>query len=579
MKKTVKKFAALAAAFAVIAGGCPSLFTNIPAVFASEDQNSDKNEFDKNSALKLNIEYKNKTLEMNWDKVNGAKTYLVYYYDFDYEDYVLLAITDETSFSQAYSYYDDTMFFKVCAKGYTDGKQALSKFSEEFMVCSTDNDEIIIEKKSVSDYLKENRRKYDNYGGYGKGGEIIEDFEYETTMAAAPAGEISDEAADFEYEEWEEPAEAIADAPDPAAGDDDEDDSYDPQYYYEGNYADIKPGTLTAGELKDNISRTEFERAMHGDFAEYAKKWDFRPEDRYEVHVNANGKNAENYTAELISADGKVIFAAKTNNKGTAYLFGKTELQGSSAALLRVTTADGKHFADRPLKDINTSFVDFTMVTYDEEPAEEKALDVMLVVDTTGSMSDELSYIQEELKDVITRISKDNPKTDTRVSVNFYRDNSDAYTVRPFDFTGNIDAAVRDIGVQSATGGGDYPEAVLQALDNAVNCHDWRENSTKLMFLVLDAPPHDYDRVISVWGKLIKEASANGIRIIPVTASSTDEETEYLMRSAAVVTGGTYVFLTDDSGVGNPHKKPTDSQYKVEKLNDLMVRVINSYIE
>lgn len=38
-----------------------------------------------------------------------------------------------------------------------------------------------------------------------------------------------------------------------------------------------------------------------------------------------------------------------------------------------------------------------------------------------------------------------------------------------------------------------------------------------------------------------------------------------------------YVFLTDDSGIGNDHLEPTPSDYKVEKLNNLIVRLIEKY--
>ena len=44
------------------------------------------------------------------------------------------------------------------------------------------------------------------------------------------------------------------------------------------------------------------------------------------------------------------------------------------------------------------------------------------------------------------------------------------------------------------------------------------------------------------------------------------------------MTGGKYVFLTDDSGVGESHEEPDITGYTVEKLNDLMVREIRSYV-
>ena len=45
-----------------------------------------------------------------------------------------------------------------------------------------------------------------------------------------------------------------------------------------------------------------------------------------------------------------------------------------------------------------------------------------------------------------------------------------------------------------------------------------------------------------------------------------------------MATGGTYTFLTDDSGVGGSHLEPTVGEYQVEQLNDLLVRLIEQYI-
>jgi hypothetical protein len=76
---------------------------------------------------------------------------------------------------------------------------------------------------------------------------------------------------------------------------------------------------------------------------------------------------------------------------------------------------------------------------------------------------------------------------------------------------------------------------------------------------------------------LTKQAAGKGIRIVPITASGTGKATEYLMRSLALGTNGTYTFLTNHSGVGNSHLEPTTDHYDVESLNDLLVRVLKSY--
>ena len=77
--------------------------------------------------------------------------------------------------------------------------------------------------------------------------------------------------------------------------------------------------------------------------------------------------------------------------------------------------------------------------------------------------------------------------------------------------------------------------------------------------------------------KSMKNASALGIRIIPVASSGVDEETEVILRSFALMTGGTYIYLTNDSGIGGYHVEASVSEKNVEPLNDCMVRVVCEY--
>ena len=99
----------------------------------------------------------------------------------------------------------------------------------------------------------------------------------------------------------------------------------------------------------------------------------------------------------------------------------------------------------------------------------------------------------------------------------------------------------------------------------------------RLLFLILDAPPHENPQVLASLQQSIRQAAAKGIRIIPITASGIDKSTEYLMRSMALATNGTYVFLTDDSGVGDAHIKPTTDKFDVQLLNTLLVKLIAKY--
>jgi hypothetical protein len=52
------------------------------------------------------------------------------------------------------------------------------------------------------------------------------------------------------------------------------------------------------------------------------------------------------------------------------------------------------------------------------------------------------------------------------------------------------------------------------------------------------------------------------------------DEAEYLMRLTAALTQARYLFLTDDSGIGNSHAEPHIPCYSVQKLDDLLRRMV-----
>jgi hypothetical protein len=159
--------------------------------------------------------------------------------------------------------------------------------------------------------------------------------------------------------------------------------------------------------------------------------------------------------------------------------------------------------------------------------------------------------------------------------VNFYKDDGDAYVVRSFPFTTDVPMVISQIAAQSADGGGDYPEAVHAALSDAVFDHDWSSSArARLMFIVLDAPPHDTQAIRASLTESVLGAAEQGIRVIPLGASGIDKSTEFLMREFDIATGATYTFLTGHSGIGGEHLEPTIGEYQVELLNDLLVRLI-----
>jgi Mg-chelatase subunit ChlD len=210
--------------------------------------------------------------------------------------------------------------------------------------------------------------------------------------------------------------------------------------------------------------------------------------------------------------------------------------------------------------------------------APRRALDVGFLVDATGSMGDEMTFLQSELKDIVRRVRAVEPDLDVRISVVFYRDRDDDFVTKALPFTRRVDDAVSFIAGTSAGGGGDYPEDMNAGLEVMMRQGWSRDAVPQMLFLLADAPPQQYAGADYTYHEAIQDAAANGIAIYPVAASGVDKPTEFLFRVMAVTTGGKYVFLTDDSGVGDSHEEPDISGYTVEKLNDLMVREIRSYV-
>jgi hypothetical protein len=281
-------------------------------------------------------------------------------------------------------------------------------------------------------------------------------------------------------------------------------------------------------------------------------------------------------SVSLEDSSGQVLWESRTNNEGVAQLFPSLLADQNGPFTLTIgddenpTTVDSIVFPIVQPFDIHVG-----------APHPEEILDLMFVVDTTGSMDDELHYLQYELADVISRSRAELiGDTSIRLSVNFYRDEGDEYVTRSFPFTSSISEGINLMADQSASGGGDYPEAVDIALFDAVHLHQWSESAqARLLFLVLDAPPHHTDSVMNNLKDIIMAASSKGIQIVPIAASGIDTETEFLLRSMDIATNGTYVFLTDDSGIGEEHLQPTIGQYTVEPLNDLLVDIITDAVQ
>jgi hypothetical protein len=211
---------------------------------------------------------------------------------------------------------------------------------------------------------------------------------------------------------------------------------------------------------------------------------------------------------------------------------------------------------------------------FSQTPGPKQTLDVSLVIDTTGSMSDEIGYLQAEFVALSDAIFEQYPNAEQRWSLVLYRDEGDAYLTQKHDFVSDKLDFQSTLAAASADGGGDTPEAPDEGLAEAAGLA-WREGdeTAKLAFWIADAP-HHLEKA-SALAEAVRSLVGLGVHLYPVASSGVDELTEISMRSAAQLSGGRYLFLTDDSGVGGAHKEPTIPCYFVTKLDDAILRMVD----
>jgi hypothetical protein len=347
---------------------------------------------------------------------------------------------------------------------------------------------------------------------------------------------------------------------------------------YSGTNSRIRAGLLTAGEINDFSKWILWNDKSQQELRDYQKIWSIAPAERYSVMMqNKEGLPIAGQTVLLVKNQQDTIWVAKTDNVGRAELwsnmFGGAPPNTKGLSLL--VNHNGKDYSINKAKPFNKGINHFTIDT----PCDfSSTVDAVFIVDATSSMHDEIAYLKKELNDVIKSVQKEKSALRLRLGSVFYRDHGDTYITKKSDLSSDISQTINFIKNQSADGGGDFPEAADEAIEVALHELNWSKNAlTKIIFLVLDAPPHASPENIDRIKKVTKKAAKEGIKIIPVTASGIDKSAEYLLRSLALSTNGTYVFLTDHSGIGNPHLKPTTDDYEVEKLNDLLIRLFLQY--
>jgi hypothetical protein len=84
-----------------------------------------------------------------------------------------------------------------------------------------------------------------------------------------------------------------------------------------------------------------------------------------------------------------------------------------------------------------------------------RAMDLMIALDATGSMGDEIAFLRSELQAILGQLRRDYPGLDLRIGLVSYRDIGDEYVTWTLPLGSDIQATQGRLGQVEAGGGGD----------------------------------------------------------------------------------------------------------------------------
>jgi Mg-chelatase subunit ChlD len=200
-----------------------------------------------------------------------------------------------------------------------------------------------------------------------------------------------------------------------------------------------------------------------------------------------------------------------------------TKYRGLSlcAALVAATTAAVAVYPS--LRSVATQ-----TVTGTQTASAHKAVEVVFVLDTTGSMSGLIATAKEKIWSIASTMAQADQAPVIRMGLVAYRDRGDAYVTRVVDLSSDLDTMYATLMDFAAEEGGDTPESVNQALADAIERISWSQDSStyKVVFLVGDAPPHmDYSQDRQ-YPEILAAATERGIVVNTIQCGGMHETTQ-----------------------------------------------------
>lgn len=155
-------------------------------------------------------------------------------------------------------------------------------------------------------------------------------------------------------------------------------------------------------------------------------------------------------------------------------------------------------------------------------PPNLRTFGVGLCVDATGSMQATLMWLRDDVRRMMQAFGL--VALEPQIGITFYRDAGDAFVTQSVPLTANVDLLIKALTSMDAKGGGDKPEAILDAMQACMKGNRWHggAKAPKAMVIIGDAPPHPASQ--AACEKLAASAAADAFRIYAVKVLSGYED-------------------------------------------------------
>jgi Mg-chelatase subunit ChlD len=299
--------------------------------------------------------------------------------------------------------------------------------------------------------------------------------------------------------------------------------------------------------------------------------------ERYLLEVlDRRGQGVGDAEVAVRAPNGSAMWA-RTDTGGRAWLHPEAFDSTGGGEYAVIARKDGREAAGRLVRGQKSN----VELHLDAPPPSVRArLDLVFLIDATGSMADEIDKLKASLRAITSEVARLPSRPDICLGLVAYRDRGDAFLVRSHDLSNDVGAFLQQALVPlQAMGGGDYPEAMNEGLHEAVHQLSWRgTGTTRILVLLADAPPH-LDYGTPRYDEDMVAALGKGIKVFSVGASGLDSQGEFIQRQIAQYTGGKFVFLTyadaHRPGSGPGRETVHDVRnYSVDTLDRLVVRLV-----